>query len=37
MGKKDDAEKEDIQEKIQKIVESPSSAFSLVGKKKSKK
>ena len=31
--KKDDVEKEDIQEKIQKVVESPSSAFSLFGKK----
>lgn len=36
-GKKDDAQKEDMQEKIQKVVESPSSAFSLFGKKKSKK
>ncbi len=35
--KKDDAQKEDMQEKIQKVVESPSSAFSLFGKKKSKK
>ena len=35
--KKDDAQKEDIQEKIQKVVESPKSAFSLFGKKKSKK
>jgi hypothetical protein len=35
--KMDDAQKEDIQEKIQKVVESPSSAFSLFGKKKSKK
>ncbi|MCG2778607.1 MAG: response regulator, partial [Desulfobacterales bacterium] len=35
--KKDDAQKEDIQEKIKKVVESPSSAFSLFGKKKPKK
>ena len=35
--KKDDAQKDDIQEKIKKVVESPSSAFSLFGKKKSKK
>ncbi len=35
--KKDDALKEDMQEKIQKVVESPKSAFSLFGKKKSKK
>jgi len=35
--KKDDAQKEDMQEKIQKVVESPKSAFSLFGKKKSKK
>jgi DNA-binding NtrC family response regulator len=36
-GKKDDAQREDMQEKIQKVVESPSSAFSLFDKKKFKK
>ena len=33
-GKKDETEKKDIQEKIQKVVESPSAAFTLFGKKK---
>ena len=32
--KKDDAEKKDMQEKIQKVVESPSSVFDLFPKKK---
>ena len=36
-GKKDDAEKKDIQEKIQKVVESPSSVFNVFPKKKRKK
>jgi DNA-binding NtrC family response regulator len=34
--KKDDSEKKDIQEKIQKVVESPSSVFSLFPKTKKK-
>ena len=34
--KKDDSEKKDTQEKIQKVVESPSSVFSLFPKKKRK-
>jgi DNA-binding NtrC family response regulator len=33
-GKKDDAEKKDMLEKIQKVVESPSSVFDLFPKKK---
>ena len=36
-GKKDDTEKKDIQEKIQKVVESPSSVFDLFPKDKRKK
>ena len=32
--KKDDVQQKDLQEKIQKVVESPSSAFTLFGKKK---
>lgn len=36
-GKKDDTEKKDMQEKIQKVVESPKSAFTLFGKSKPKK
>ncbi len=35
--KKDDEQQKDMQEKIQKVVESPKSAFSLFGKKKSGK
>ena len=35
--KKDGAEQRDLQEKIQKVVESPSAAFSLFGRKKDKK
>ena len=35
-GKKNDAEKKDIQEKIQKVVESPSSVFNVFPKKKRK-
>jgi DNA-binding NtrC family response regulator len=34
--KKDGEQQKDMQEKIQKVVESPKSAFSLFGKKKSK-
>jgi DNA-binding NtrC family response regulator len=35
-GKKDEAEKKDTQEKIQKVVESPSSVFDLFPKRKRK-
>jgi len=35
--KKDNAEQRDMQEKIQKVVESPSAAFSLFGRGKGKK
>lgn len=35
-GKKDEGEKKDIQEKIQKVVESPSAAFELFPKDKKK-